>query len=224
MPSRVLPPSNAATADLLIERLVAQLLPIKRRTPLRDVTLLGAIVAVELAMFLLMGGMRHDMHRAMAQPSWWWKLGSMAAIAILGTGSAVVSFDPSRSPRAGLRVTILILLACLTFGWLLDAARYGLSPLIIRLDWHQGIGCVWKMSVMAIPMVLGLGVLINRSAPVDGAGTAWAAGISAAACGAFVFVFACPSDDPFYIAVWYAVGLGLVSIVSRILLAMVTKW
>ena len=36
--------------------------------------------------------------------------------------------------------------------------------------------------------------------------------------GVFVFMFARPSDDPLYIAVWYAVGCGLVTLVVRLLL------
>jgi hypothetical protein len=104
-------------------------------------------------------------------------------------------------------VSALILLACVALGWLLGSARYGVGPPLDRLDWRQGIGCVWKMPVRAIPTVIGLGVLLKRGA---------------AACGAFVFVFACPFDDPLYIAVWYAVGLGLVSSSSQIVLRMIT--
>lgn len=224
MPSRIPPPAKAVTSDLLIEQLASRLHPVGRRTPLRDAAVLAAIVAVELALFLLMGGMRHDMHQALDQPSWWWKLGSMVAIATAGMGSAIISLDPSRSPRPGLRATVLILLACVALGWLLDSARYGLGPLVERLNWRQGIGCVWKMSVLAIPTAIALGVLLNRGAPVDRGGTAWAAGIGAAACGAFVFVFACPSDDPLYIAVWYSVGLGLVSSSSQTILRMIARW
>jgi Negative regulator of sigma F len=40
--------------------------------------------------------------------------------------------------------------------------------------------------------------LIRRGASTDRAGTALAAGLASAAWGAFVFVFACPSDDPLY--------------------------
>lgn len=219
MPSESVPPS-----DDLIDRLAVRLRPVRRRTPVRDAAALAGIVGIELLLFLLMGHTRPDMPAAMAQPSWWWKLGGLAAIAAIGAGSALISLDPSRSPRRGLHATLVVLLLCLALGWALDSARHGLAPLLARLDWQQGVGCVWKMSVLAIPAMLGLAVLLNRGAPVDRGGTAWAAGIGAAACGALVFVFACPSDDPLYIAVWYAVGLGLVSVVSRVLLGLAARW
>jgi hypothetical protein len=39
-----------------------------------------------------------------------------------------------------------------------------------------------------------------------------------------VFVFACPHDDPLYVAVWYTVGCGLVTLVARLLLPLLTRW
>jgi hypothetical protein len=65
---------------------------------------------------------------------------------------------------------------------------------------------------------------MRRGAPTDTAGTSLAVGIAAAAWGAFVFVFACPFDDPLYIAVWYTVGCGLVTILARLLLPRLVRW
>ena len=54
--------------------------------------------------------------------------------------------------------------------------------------------------------------------------TSLTAGIAAAAWGAFVFVFACPYDDPLYIVVWYGVGCALVALLSRAVLPWLTRW
>ncbi|MBE7211702.1 MAG: DUF1109 family protein [Gluconacetobacter diazotrophicus] len=217
-------PAGPAADHALVERLATALRPVRRRTLGRDAALLAAIGATELLLFLLFGGMRPDMHRAMAEPTWWWKLGSMAAVALAGGASATVSLDPSRAPRFGARTVVALLLGCVALGWLLDSARFGIGPLLDRLDWRQGIGCVWKMAALSIPAVLGFGLLLRRGAPSDHTGTAWAAGIAAAAWGAFVFVFACPSDDPLYVAVWYAVGLGIVSAASRLVFGRLARW
>ena len=55
-------------------------------------------------------------------------------------------------------------------------------------------------------------------------GTALAAGLSSAAWGAFVFVFACPSDDPLYIAVWYTIGCSIVTILGRTIFMRLSRW
>jgi hypothetical protein len=37
-------------------------------------------------------------------------------------------------------------------------------------------------------------------------------------------VFACPFDDPFYVAVWYSLGCGTVTLFARFTLPRLTRW
>ncbi|WP_264815971.1 DUF1109 domain-containing protein, partial [Acidomonas methanolica] len=61
-------------------------------------------------------------------------------------------------------------------------------------------------------------------APVDARGTAWAVGVTAAAFGALAFALACPFDDPLYLAVWYSVACGVVTLATRLILPILTRW
>jgi hypothetical protein len=47
---------------------------------------------------------------------------------------------------------------------------------------------------------------------------------TSAAWGTFVFIFACPSDDPLYIAVWYTIGCGIVTVFARLTLLRLSRW
>jgi hypothetical protein len=210
--------------DSLVNRLSQALRPIRRRSVKREAMLLLLLAILEIAVFLGMGFMRPDMPMAMEAPSFWWKLTSMGLIAALGAGVAILSADPVRSPRRGLRWILICLVAIVASGWLSDASGSGLADLARRLDWQHGLQCVWKMIVLSIPPAVALGVLIRRGAPTDRSGTALAAGLSSAAWGAFVFVFACPSDDPLYIAVWYTVGCAIVTTVGRPILMRLSRW
>jgi hypothetical protein len=67
-------------------------------------------------------------------------------------------------------------------------------------------------------------LLMRRGAPTDTRGTSLLVGLAAAAWGAFVFVFACPFNDPLYIAVWYSVGCGTVTLLSRFVLPRLAHW
>jgi hypothetical protein len=107
---------------------------------------------------------------------------------------------------------------------LLDASRDGFSALYARVNWLEGLQCLSKMVVLSVPAVIGLGVLMRRGAPTDRDGTALAAGLAAAAWGAFVFVFACPFDDPLYVAVWYSLSCGAVTFFARCTLPLLTRW
>ena len=211
-------------SDHLVNRLVDDLKPVRRRSAAGDAALLALAGAAELALFLSLGFMRPDMPTAIGRPSFWWKLGSLGIIALVGGRVAVLSFDPTASPRRGLRWLVALVAVCLAAGWFIDAAHAGLPGLLERLHWQDGLGCVAKMAVLSVPAVAGLGLLMRRGAATDVGGTALASGIAAAAWGAFVFVFACPFDDPIYIAVWYAVGCGLVTGFARLALPSLTRW
>ncbi len=210
--------------DPLIDRLARDLKPVRRRSAGRDAALLGLLCLVELALFLGLGAMRPDMPVAMEQPSFWWKLGSVCLIALVGAVVAVVSFDPVRSPRRGLRWLAAIIALCFAAGWVVDASRDGWPALAARVNWHDGMQCASKIVALSVPAMLGLGLLMRRGAATDSGGAALASGIAAGAWGAFVFVFACPYDDPLYIAVWYAVGCGFVTALGRLALPRLTRW
>jgi hypothetical protein len=179
---------------------------------------------VELGLVLALGLTRPNMSMAMHLPSFWWKLASLGLIALVSGTVAIVSLDPVRSPRRGLRWIVALIAVCLAIGWILDVSRDGFSALLSRLDWPNGLHCLEKIAILSVPAVIGLGLLMRRGAPTDRGGTALAAGLAAAAWGAFVFVFACPFDDPFYVAVWYSLGCGAVTLFARFVLPPLTRW
>ena len=210
--------------ETLVEKLSHELRPVRRRSAVRDGMILSVAAALELAAFLGAGLMRPDMHHAMQMPSFWWRMTGMGVIAISGVTVALMSVDPTRSPRAGLRWLAGCVAIIFATGWLIDSMQGGVAELSGRLDWTMGVQCTWKMVALSVPAVLALGVLIRRGAPTDRSGTSLAAALGSAAWGAFVFVFACPSDDPLYIAVWYTVGCGIVTVVGRSILFSLSRW
>jgi hypothetical protein len=208
----------------LVDKLVDGLQPVRPRRAGRDVLILAVVCLVELVLFLSLGAMRPDIGAAMENPSFWWKLGSLGVIALVGAAVAILSFDPVQSPRQGLRWLVGIVAAALIAGWFIDASHAGWPTLAARLNWQNGVWCVEKVTILSLPAMIGLGLLMRRGAPTDAAGTALSVGIAAAGWGAFVFVFACPYDDPLYIALWYTVGCGFVSLLARLLLPPLTRW
>ncbi len=211
--------------DRLLDELVADLQPVKPRRNRRDLLLLGIIGAIEIGLFLLFGAARHDIMIAMKLPSFWWKIGSLGTLTITAGITAVRSFDPSVSPRKGLRLLPSLIAAALAIGWVIDAAGAGgAAALWARLMLHHGIDCLFAMVSLSIPAILALGLLMRRGAPTDRKGSASAVGVASAAWGAFVFVFNCPHDDPFYVAVWYLAGCGITTLIARLVLPRMTRW
>jgi hypothetical protein len=112
----------------------------------------------------------------------------------------------------------------LAAGWLLDAGAAGRAALIARLDWREGVDCLWNVGLLSLPLVTALALLMRRGAPTQPGRTALAAGLAAAGFGAFVFAFHCPHDDPLYVAVWYGGAVALVSGLARLLLPRLARW
>jgi hypothetical protein len=211
--------------DPLIKLLISNLKPVRPRTVWTDALALAALGAVELGLFLAIGMERSDMLMAMQQPSFWWKLISLGLIALVSGAVAIMSFDPVRSPRRGLRRVVALIASCLAVGWILDATSHdGFSAVLIRLDWLNGLKCLYQMVALSVPAVIGLGLLMQRGAPTNHGGTALTAGLAAGAWGAFVFVFACPFDDPLYVVVWYSLSCATVTLFARLTLPRLTRW
>lgn len=212
------------TPDQLIGRLSAELTPVQPRKPWRDGLMLGGLCIAELVIYLLTLGMRHDMPMPMHQMSFWWKGLSLALMAFTGGASALISLDPTRSSRAGLRWLAGLVVVSLAAGWVIGAAQHHHEGLAERLDWHGGMHCMTQMVLLALPPALLLGWLMRRGAPTDRTASALVAGLGAASWGAFVFVFACPYDDPLYIAVWYSAACALVTFAAVLLLPRAARW
>jgi hypothetical protein len=210
--------------DPLIDRLTDDLKPVRPRRLWREIVIIATICVAEIIVFFALGAALPDMPMRMHQPTFWWRLVSLGTIAVIGGIPAIFSFSPAYSPRRGLRSALLVITVCLAAGQCISAGPYDLESLARRIDWTNGIQCAAKMIALSIPSVLGLGALMCRGAPIDRNRTALLVGIAGSAWGAFVFVFACPFDDPLYIAVWYSFGCGTVVVVSRALLPRLSKW
>ena len=210
--------------ESLIDRLTNELKPVHRRTAWSDGLALVALCTVELGLFLGTGMMRADMPIAMHLPSFWWKLASFGVIGLVSGTVTIMSLDPERSPRRGLRWITALVAVCFVGGWLVDASYDWFSTVESRLHWIDGLECCYNIVVLSVPAVIGIGLLMRRAAPTDPVGTALAAGLTAAALGAFVFVFACRFDDPFHVAVWFSLGCGAVTLFARFVLPRFTRW
>ena len=111
------------STDPLIDRLAATLRPVRRRRPWQEVLALGALFGIELLMLVGAGHTRHDMPHAMGMPGFWWKLVGLAMIVAVSSATAVLSLDPTQSPRRGLRALAITVLVVLVAGWAVDAVQ-----------------------------------------------------------------------------------------------------
>lgn len=212
------------TSERLLDELASGLTPVRSRSAMRDGLTIGALAAIELILFLMIGGERPDLPHAMSEMSFWWKLASLGLLAGVAVVTAVRSFDPSVSPMRGLRWAAWLGGVALLAGWGIDTTHHASASLVTRLEWREGIACLASMVMLSLPMLIALTVLMRRGAPTDRRESALTAGLGAAAWGAFVFFFRCGHDDPLYIVFWYGSGCVLTALAGRALLPLATRW
>jgi len=208
--------------NTLIENLASELRPVYPRSPAREAMLFSALVASEL-LFVLAFLMQPNMHQVIRQPFMWWKMGSLMVIATPSLWAALQSFSPTGSARRGLHWALSLVGLALLLGWSIDAGRDDTS-LLARLAWTHGLVCSGSMIVLSIPFVTMLGILMRRAAPTDKPQSALAVGLAGGTWGAFVYTLVCRANDPLYIAVWYLVGCGFVTLGTRLILPRMTRW
>lgn len=201
--------------ETLIAELSSNLSPVKRRNMLREGGLVLVLGAVELALFLALGMMRSDMHHMGGSPFLIWRVGSLGFIAVVACLLAIRSYSPTAQPRRGVTLACALAVAAIAAGAFVVPDGVADRSLIDRINPASGIVCAISIFVLSLPVVALLGALMRRAAPTQPRLSALASGIAAGACGAFVFAFCCPFNDPLYVVVWYSVGCAAVAAAAR---------
>jgi hypothetical protein len=201
--------------EALIFDLSSDLAPVRRRSMVREGALLFALCGVELALFLAIGLVRPDMHHMAGSPYLMWRVGSMGLLAVTACVLAVRSFSPTARPRQGLMFACALAVVAIAGGAFVVPGGVSDRGLLARVDPASGLTCATSIFVLSLPIVALLGALMRRAAPTQPRLSALASGIAAGTCGAFVFAFCCPFDDPLYVVVWYSIGCAAVAGVAR---------
>ncbi|WP_367348448.1 NrsF family protein [Sphingobium yanoikuyae] len=201
--------------EALILDLSSGLAPVRRRSMVREGLLLLALCAVELALAPATGLMRADMHHMGWAPHLMWRVASLGLLALAACMLAVRSFSPTARSRQGLMLACAFAALAIVGGAFVTPAGMGEQGLLDRINPMSGMRCATSIFVLSLPILALLGALMRRAAPTQPRLSALASGIAAGACGAFVFAFCCPFNDPLYVVVWYSVGCTAVAAVAR---------
>jgi hypothetical protein len=203
------------SSESLIASLSSDLAPVQRRSMVREGGLVLALGAVELTLFMALGIMRPDMNHMAGSPYLIWRVGSLGLLAVIACVLAIRSFSPMARPRQGLMLACALAVAAVVGGTFVTSDGASERALLDRIDPAHGMLCAMSIFVLSLPIVALLGALMRRAAPTQPRLSALASGIAAGACGAFVFAFCCPFNDPLYVVVWYSVGCSAVAGAAR---------
>ncbi len=208
----------------IIDRLVSDLQPVRPRRAWRDALWLAALALVELALVVRLSAPRADIAAAITAPMFWWKLASCAGLAATGAAALFALLSPEARADAGRRW----MLGAAAVAGLVGVVLIGFTALPasvqMTLDWREGLDCILRVEIYALPMATATVWLARRAAPASPRAAALAAGLASAGWGALLFAWQCPHDDPLYVVVWYGLALAVGAGLARLVLPRFLRW
>ncbi len=208
--------------DDLIDALAVSLAPAKPARP-SLLWLAAAAVAATAAVALLLG-VRVNLSAALQTPAIWTKAAYTSALAASAAWLAWRLGRPGTDPRPALWATLGVVAAALTCGGLELATA---APGDRLADW---LGRTWRIcgrnivvvSLFAVPLVFlsGRSLAPTRPAAAGGALGAAAGGLAATAYG----LLHCPESSAAFVATWYTLGIGAVSLIGASMGRFALRW
>ena len=209
--------------DELIGRLSSGLEPVKRGQVTR-MLLVAAAIGLVGSVVVMMGmmGLRHDFAAAMVSFGMWTKLVYTFAIALFGFWLVERMGRPGAEMTRPLQLLAVPLLAILLLAALqMSAPQADMPKLVLG---HSSRVCAYLVTVTALPTLAATFWALRKLAPtqltVAGAG----AGLFAGAVGAFVYSFHCTEGAAPFIAIWYTLGIAVVTALGAALGPRLLRW
>jgi hypothetical protein len=213
--------ADDTSAASLIAGLTDSLEPVQRRRPGREVLVLLAVLALQLAGTMACLG---EGVLAVLNHDFW---GTLAKLAMLGgltfgfAALAIRSLEPTAPSNRKLAMVMGALL--LGFGVATLDRSFGGGVLNV-LKPEVGVRCTVSAISFALPMFFALTMFMRNAAPTQPRLSAVFIGIAAGSWGVFVYGLQCPFLNVGYIALWYGGAVALVTLAASLLLPRVARW
>ena len=180
-------------------------------------------LAISSALFSLMLEVRPDILSALSTWRFDLKLSVNLVLVIAAAWVALRLSSPTTTPLSAMRallVPALLLLAAVVYELVTVPSPEWLAR-------AMGINAsMCFMSIISLSLVPLMGVIyaLLQGAPSSPAVAGAVGGLLAGAVGATVFAMHCTNDSPLFVAIWYALAIGLVATVGLLAGQYVLRW
>ncbi|MFI5353622.1 MAG: NrsF family protein [Candidatus Binatales bacterium] len=194
------PASYEALHRAVVERIVAELRPVRRTWPVSVRWALWLSLEAGVLLFLIYHGHRPDLGAQLRNPSYLLGVASFAAAGLLAAAFTLRAAIPGREPRTS-EIGFLVLLAGASAMLLFRQPIDGNVPMAQFIS--TGVPCAIGVATFATVPWLAILWATRRAAPLSGAKAGTLAGAAA-----FLFTFAlmrvaCPIDERMHLMVWH---------------------
>ena len=182
--------------------------------PFYAVALAVGIGAVMAALLLLLSiGVRPDLAGVALSPRFLAK----SAIALLLAASAIgltirLSYPDGHSGLWKWALCLVPLLVAVTaIAELIAVPSAQWESRLFGIHW---LACLALIPLFSLPPLAGLLFALKHAAPSHGGLAGAIAGLAAGGIAASIYVLHCPDDSPLFVAAWYTLAIGFVSLLG----------
>jgi hypothetical protein len=209
--------------DDLIDRLANDLRP-ARRGAVTIPIVAAIVVGIALAgLGLAWIGMRPDMPDAMMTPIFWVKFAYPALIAVGGFIALERLVRPGGSGRRGL----FLVAAIFALSGILGIIQLAMSPpemAQVLVMGGSALVCPFLIAGLSAPVFVATILAARRLAPTNLPLAGLAAGLLAGGVGAWVYSFHCGESGLPFLAIWYTLGIAIVTAVGALAGRWFLRW
>ncbi len=173
--------------------------------------------------FALTLGLRPDFFRAI----WTWRFDFKFALTLALSVAAVPLALRMASPVMENRRRALLLLVpavLLMLALVVEAVSFPAHQWMPRLIGHNSRICMAMIPVLSLAPLAAMLWALRRGAPLNPVRTGAVAGLIAGGIGAAWYAAHCPDDSPLFVAVWYTIGLMIVTALGAALGSRLLRW
>nr|WP_321326478.1 DUF1109 domain-containing protein [uncultured Parasphingorhabdus sp.] len=210
-------------SDMMINRLVEDLTPVKPLKNRNGFALTLAVAAVVAVLVALLAGVRGDLLMGMPHPMFFLRGGALLLLGLTSSYAVIAMSQPAVGNS--FKGWIWALAAALLFP-----ATAAVMAMMTRPDDMAILVARYGVECLTVSMLAGLGIAaaqvlwLRRGAPVALERAGWLVGMSSGALGAAAYGLHCPFNSIFYIGLWYSLAVALCAIAGRLLVPRLIRW
>lgn len=184
---------------------------------------LGIGLVLSAIGFFLVLGPRADIAWAAGTVRFDVKIGVVVLLA--ATAFALVLQIGRPVPARGWRVVALAAApALLLIAVITELLAVPSSQWLVRLVGTNSRVCLTAIPLMALPLLAAFLIVLRRGAPASGTVAGAVAGLAASGLAAVLYATHCPDDSPLFVAVWYPIAIGGVTLAGALLGRVLLRW
>jgi len=210
-------------SDMMIDRLVEDLTPVKPLKNRNGFALTLAMAAIVAALVVMIAGIRGDILMGMPHPMFFLRGGVLLLLGLTSSYAVIAMSQPAVGNS--FKGWIWALAAALLFP-----ATAAVMAVSARPDDMAILVPRYGMECLGVSMLAGLGIAaaqvlwLRRGAPVALERAGWLVGMSSGALGAAAYSLHCPFNSIFYVGLWYSLAVALCAIGGRLLVPRLIRW